>query len=124
MEANQETPMTLTEAILMDYKDGTKELHQQLPRVADSYQTFTTACFDEGKLTQKQKQLIALGISLCLRDDTCIVYHTKGCLDQGCSEDEIFEAAGVAAALGGGSAISRGITLIQEAVQELGSIKH
>ena len=31
-----------------------------------------------------------------------IFYHTKGCLDQGCSKQEILEAVAVTAAFGGG----------------------
>ncbi|HEY9577805.1 MAG TPA: carboxymuconolactone decarboxylase family protein, partial [Pseudobacillus sp.] len=38
---------------------------------------------------------------------------------QGCSEQEMFEALGVAAAFGGGAAMSQAVTLVQEAIDEL-----
>lgn len=50
-----------------------------------------------------------------------IIYHTKGCLDQGCSEEEILETVGVTAAFGGGASMSQGVTLVQECIKELNS---
>jgi len=121
---NRETPMTLSEAVLLDYKEGLGEYNKKMPKIADSYKEFTAACFEEGNLSQKVKQLIALGISVCSLDDTCIVYHTQGCLDQGATEDEILEAVGVCAAFAGGMAMSRGVTLVQQAISELQTMQH
>ena len=53
--------------------------------------------FSRGFFNKKRKQLIALGISLATQDEYCTIYHTKGCLDQGCSDKEILEACGVSA---------------------------
>jgi AhpD family alkylhydroperoxidase len=94
-----------------------------MPDLAQHYNEFTEACFKEGTLSQKQKQLIALGISLYSQDEYCIIYHTKGCLDQGASEEEILEAVGVTAAFGGGAAMSQAVTLVQEAMTELNQLK-
>lgn len=63
--------------------------------------------------------MIALGISIYAQDEYCIIYHTKGCLDQGCSEDEILEVGGVSAAFGGGAAMSQAVTLVQQSIEEL-----
>ncbi|MCM2675519.1 carboxymuconolactone decarboxylase family protein [Alkalicoccobacillus plakortidis] len=111
---------TIQEA-LHTYKEGLQSFTQKLPHIAKSYNKFTETCFEEGTLTKKGKQLIALGISVYSQDEYCIIYHTKGCLDQGCSEDEILESVGVAAAFGGGAAMSQGVTLVQEAIQKLKS---
>ncbi|WP_083888536.1 carboxymuconolactone decarboxylase family protein [Calidifontibacillus oryziterrae] len=81
-----------TEDSLIKYKEGLGLFTQKMPEFARQYNAFTEECFKEGELTQKQKQLIALGISIHAQDEYCIIYHTKGCLDQGCSEQEILEA--------------------------------
>ncbi|MED1203838.1 carboxymuconolactone decarboxylase family protein [Heyndrickxia acidicola] len=104
---------------LLDYKTGVGTFTQKMPELASKYNAFTEECFKEGVLSQKEKQLIALGISLYAQDEYCIIYHVKGCLDQGCSEQEIYEAIGVTAAFGGGAAMSQGVTLVQDAVQYL-----
>ncbi|MCL6571770.1 MAG: carboxymuconolactone decarboxylase family protein [Bacillus sp. (in: Bacteria)] len=90
-----------------------------MPELVSAYNEFTETCFEEGEITKKNKQLIALGISVHSQDEYCIIYHTKGCLDHGCSEKEIFEAIGVAAAIGGGAAMSQGVTLVQDCIEQL-----
>ncbi|MEK4650131.1 MULTISPECIES: carboxymuconolactone decarboxylase family protein [Niallia] len=111
------------ESTLLSFKKGIGDFTQKMPEFASRYNAFTEACFEEGALTQKQKQLIALGISLHAQDEYCIIYHTKGCLDQGCSEQEILEAVGVTAAFGGGATMSQGVTLVQECIQELNRLE-
>ena len=84
-----------TESTLIKYKEGLGMFTEKMPEFAKQYNSFTEECFKEGVLSKKEKQLIALGISLHAQDEYCIIYHTKGCLDQGCSEQEILEAVGV-----------------------------
>lgn len=121
MEQQQSNQDNTIQEALHTYKEGLHSFTQKLPHIAKSYNKFTETCFEEGTLTKKGKQLIALGISVYSQDEYCIIYHTKGCLDQGCSEDEILESVGVAAAFGGGAAMSQGVTLVQEAIQKLGN---
>lgn len=108
-----------TESALLHYKYGLGLFTEKMPKLAEQFNSFTEECFKEGTLSKKQKQLIALGISLYSQDEYCIIYHIKGCLDQGASEQEIFEAVGVTAAFGGGATISQAVTLVQECMQEL-----
>lgn len=123
MEMRHHEPTNETEAALMDYKHGLGMFTEKMPKLASHYNAFTEACFAEGKLSQKEKQLIALGISLVAQDEYCIIYHMKGCVDQGCSEEEILEAVGVSAAFGGGAAMSQAVTLVQEAYADLNQLK-
>lgn len=108
-----------TEAALIKYKEGLGMFTEKMPEFASLFNSFTEMCFQEGALSQREKQLIALGISLHAQDEYCIIYHTKGCLDQGCSEQEILEAVGVTAAFGGGASMSQGVTLVQECIGEM-----
>ncbi|MGG3737446.1 carboxymuconolactone decarboxylase family protein [Aeribacillus pallidus] len=119
----QYEPRNSTEAALHHYKAGLGTFTQKMPELANHYHAFTQECFKEGALSQKEKQLIALGISLNSQDEYCIIYHLKGCLDQGCSEEEILETIGVTAAFGGGAAMSQAVTLVQEAMEELNQLK-
>ncbi|MFJ7976943.1 carboxymuconolactone decarboxylase family protein [Peribacillus sp. JNUCC 23] len=112
-----------TEEALIKYKKGLGLFTEKMPEFAKQFNSFTEECFKEGTLSQKEKQLIALGISLHAQDEYCIIYHTKGCLDQGCSEQDILETIGVAAAFGGGASMSQGVTLVQECIQELNQMK-
>lgn len=111
------------EEALNEYKLGIGEFTKKMPDIAKKYNAFTEACFKEGKLTQKEKQMIALGISLYSQDEYCIIYHTKGCLDQGAKEEEILEVVGVTAAFGGGAAMSQAVTLVQDCIRDLNQMK-
>lgn len=113
----------ITEEALLDYKEGIGTFTKKMPKLAELYNAFTEECFKEGVLPQKQKQLIALAVSLYAQDEYCIIYHTKGCLDQGCSEEEILETIGVTAAFGGGAAMSQAVTLVQDCMQDLKELK-
>jgi len=113
-----------TQYHLIRYKEGLGKYNENMPELTHAYNEFTRHCFKEGEISEKYKQLIALGISIYSQDEYCIIYHTKGCLDQGCSENEILEAIGVSAAFGGGAAMSQGVTLVQECIKELNNPRH
>lgn len=112
-----------TEAALGKFKKGLGLFNEKMPEFVSQFNAFTEECFKEGTLTKKQKHLIALGISIHAQDEYCIIYHTKGCLDHGCSEQEILEAIGVTAAFGGGASVSQGVTLVLDCINEMGHMK-
>lgn len=111
-----------TESVLLHYKHGLGLFTEKMPKLAEQFNSFTEECFKEGAISKKEKQLIALGISLYSQDEYCIIYHIKGCLDQGASEQEILETVGVTAAFGGGATMSQAVTLVQECIQELNGL--
>jgi AhpD family alkylhydroperoxidase len=104
---------------IQEYKEGLGQFEEKMPEIAQRYMDFTGACFAEGALDQKTKQLIALGIGIYAQDEYCMVYHTQEALHHGASEEEILEIVGVSAAFGGGATMSQGVTLIQECIREL-----
>lgn len=123
MEHYNYEPQNPSEEAIHEYKMGLGVFTQKMPEIARHYNAFTEACFEEGTLSKKDKQLIALGISLYAQDEYCIIYHVKGCLDQGATEQEILEAVGVTAAFGGGAAMSQAVTLVQDAIDDLTQLK-
>jgi AhpD family alkylhydroperoxidase len=58
----------------------------------------------EGSLSEKQKELIALGISVSQRCAGCIGFHVKALRRLGTTQAEFEEALGVAVYMGGGPA--------------------
>ncbi|PGB86125.1 hypothetical protein COM13_20355 [Bacillus pseudomycoides] len=49
--------------VLLHYKEGIGNFLKPIPEITETYPAFTQACFQEGALTKREKQLIALGIS-------------------------------------------------------------
>ncbi|RSL34113.1 carboxymuconolactone decarboxylase family protein [Salibacterium salarium] len=119
MPEQENQQQSMVQQALLEYKEGLSQFNEKIPHIARRYNAFTEACFAKGALSQKEKQRIALGISVFAQDEYCIIYHTKGCLDEGCSEKEILETIGVTAAFGGGAAMSQAVTLVQESIDEL-----
>ncbi len=111
---NQELPDNFYDQSILNYKEGTSHLKAHLPRVTQQYMDFTDACFEAGTIGEKEKQLMALGISIYAQDEYCIIYHTKGAVEHGATEEEVAETIGVSTALGGGAAFSQGVTLAME----------
>ncbi|MFB1050243.1 carboxymuconolactone decarboxylase family protein [Paraliobacillus sp. JSM ZJ581] len=111
MKHNEEKIDNYFDQSVMDYKEGTAYLQKTLPYVTEHYMSFTDACFKSGALDKKQKQLIALGISIFAQDAYCIIYHTKGAVENDATEQDIAETIGVSTALGGGAAFAQGVTL-------------
>lgn len=101
---------------LADFKKGMGELSEQLPDVVNAYHKFTETCFAEGALSKRTKHLIALALGLYSNDEYCIIYHTKGAVDHGASEQEIMETAAVSTAFGSGVPMSQTVTLVQDAL--------
>ncbi|MUV36377.1 4-carboxymuconolactone decarboxylase [Lentibacillus sp. JNUCC-1] len=110
-EHQQNEAINYFEQSILDYKQGSSRIEMSLPNMAEGYFKFTEACFKEGALSRKQKQLTALAISIYAKDDYCIIYHAKGAAVNGATEEEIAETIAVSAALGGGAAFSQGVTL-------------
>nr|WP_093212243.1 carboxymuconolactone decarboxylase family protein [Sediminibacillus albus] len=116
--------MNFFDQSILDYKEGSNRLEKRLPEMTKSYFDFTESCFQPGAVDGKQKQLMALGISIYAQDEYCIMYHTKGAVEHGASEEEVMETIAVSAALGGGAAFSQGVTLAMETFDHYHDIKH
>ena len=58
-----------------------------------------------GALDTKTKELIALAVSVALRCDDCIGFHSKAALQNGASRNEVLEALGMAIYMGAGPSV-------------------
>jgi AhpD family alkylhydroperoxidase len=101
------------------YKTGVGEMTDKLPELVRAYHEFTGECFKPGALSTKEKQLVALGIALFANNEICTFYHVQEAVSSGATTEEVLEAAGVAAAVGGGHAMSQGVTRVQQALEAL-----
>lgn len=73
----------------------------------------------DGALDSKTKELIALGIAICIRCDGCIAYHVHDALKAGASKQELLETIGVAIMMGGGPSMVYGSQALEATEQFL-----
>jgi AhpD family alkylhydroperoxidase len=58
--------------------------------------------YKDGQLSKKQKELIAIGISVVIDCESCMEWHIKQALDDGATENEIIESIEVGIEMSGG----------------------
>ncbi|GMA63304.1 carboxymuconolactone decarboxylase family protein [Alicyclobacillus fastidiosus] len=114
-----EQQMNYVHASIEEFKDGLAWFSKQLPNVGEKFIAFTDACFEGGAVSEKNKHLIALGIAVQSQDEYCIMFHCHNAMRLGASEQEILETLGVCSAFGGGAALSQGVTLVQDVMEEV-----
>jgi AhpD family alkylhydroperoxidase len=90
-------------------KDGLASigtLMELKPDIAASLVTFDEKVFEEGALTTKTKELIAIGAAHVTRCPYCIEIHVNSAKRAGASDEEIAEAVFVGIALNAGAAFA------------------
>jgi AhpD family alkylhydroperoxidase len=87
------------------------------PDVMAGFVTLHKAATQEGKLSGKFKELIALAIAITVRCNGCIAFHVHDAMEAGASKEEIVETVGVAILMGGGPSLVYGIEAL-EAVKQ------
>ncbi|MGD0653870.1 MAG: carboxymuconolactone decarboxylase family protein [Thermoguttaceae bacterium] len=91
------------EKIIADRKKAYK-FFATASTVFNSFLEMEKLTYAEGNISTKNKQLIALGISIYANCESCMECHIKEALNAGATRDEIIEAIGVAIEMGGGPA--------------------
>jgi len=108
---------------LNDLTEFWEKYETNCPDVTTSFSNLQNIVLNkEGKLSIKEKQLIALGIAVSMRCEYCIVVHTAGAMESGATEEEILEAASVAVYMGGGPALTN-VKQVIDTLEELTALK-
>ena len=102
------------------YPALTQAINQQLTPFRHSqsstmqgFSAMAKAALQEGALSEKHKELIALGISVSQRCDGCIGFHVKALRRLGATRAEFEEALGVAIYMGGGPSLMHAAEALQ-----------
>lgn len=80
------------------------QLGQELPGPLTGFARLHKKAVEDGVLSRKTKELMALAISVAVRCEGCIAYHTHDAIAAGASRQELLETIGVAIMMGGGPA--------------------
>jgi len=79
-----------------------QSMKTRVPEFGRSFGAMFQGLMKDGALSAREKELIALSISLALRCETCIWSHVDKCLKLGATPEQILDAAGVAVVMQGG----------------------
>ena len=77
-------------------------LSKEIPATARAFNTMGAAAKASGALDEKTKEIMALGIAIATRCDSCIGFHVKSLIRLGITRPELCEALAMATYMGGG----------------------
>ena len=87
-------------------KKALGEFSHLTPEQIKRYRELRRAVSEKGALDSKQKELIAVALSVAAHCKWCIALHVEGALNKGVTKEEILEAAWEAVLMGGGPALA------------------
>ena len=82
-----------------------KKAHSFYSKKSKVYKSFVEMekiTYIDGVLKKRDKELIAIGISIATNCESCMEWHIKQALDDGASQEEILEAIEVGIEMSGG----------------------
>ena len=81
-----------------------KKLLDKGSKVYEAFTQMEGAAFSDGVLKKKEKELIAIGISVRIDCESCIQWHIEQAAEAGAAYDDVLEAVEVGIEMGGGPA--------------------
>lgn len=85
-----------------------KEAHSKLlsldSKVYKAFLDMEEAAFCDGALSKKNKELIAVGISVVINCESCMQWHIEQAVQSGATREEVLESIEVGIEMGGGPA--------------------
>lgn len=88
-------------------------LQKQTPQLFEGFNTMGAAAKKSGALDEKTKELIALGIAISTRCDSCIGFHVKSLVRLKTTRSELCEALEMIGYMGGGPSIAYGAKALE-----------
>lgn len=83
-------------------------LRDNLPTTMQGFRTLSQGAMEEGAISAKTKELMALALGIAAHCDGCIAFHVKALVALGATLSEIEETVAVAVYMGGGPSLMYG----------------
>lgn len=90
------------DAFMGETMDNITALAKEIPETAKGFNQMGAAAKSNGALDEKTKEIMALGIAIATRCDSCIGFHIRSLVRLGLTRDELTEALAMATYMGGG----------------------
>lgn len=79
-----------------------RALNALVPEAAKGFGALSKGVKDNGPLDVKQKEFVALGMSIILRCEPCINFHVEALMKAGATREELGDVLAMAIQMGGG----------------------
>ncbi len=91
-----------------------KKINGLAPKVMEAFWAFDKAAVADGAIPVKYKELIAVAVALTTQCPYCIDIHSGNARTAGATDEELVEAAMVAASLRAGAAVTHATHLFAD----------
>ena len=81
-------------------------LSREIPETMAGFNRMGAAAKTSGALDEKTKEIMALGIAIATRCDSCIGFHIRSLIRLGTTRAELCEALAMATYMGGGPSLA------------------
>ena len=88
-----------------DMRDELRVLYKTIPEATKGFGVLTKAVKDNGPLSVKEKEYVALGIAIAVRCEACINFHVEALMKAGATREEMGDVLAMAIQMGGGPAV-------------------
>jgi AhpD family alkylhydroperoxidase len=85
-----------------DMRKELRALNALVPETAKGFGALSKGVKENGPLGVKEKEFIALGMSVVLRCDPCINFHVEALMKAGATREELGDVLAMAVQMGGG----------------------
>lgn len=110
-------------SVLNEMEDFSAKMEEKCPDAgAAFYNLQNSLIYNEGVLSIKEKEFIALGIAVSMGCEYCVYAHTAGAIRNGATEEEILEVASVAVYMHGGPGLTY-MKYVFNALEELADME-
>ncbi|WP_293572708.1 carboxymuconolactone decarboxylase family protein [Phaeobacter sp.] len=93
-------------AFMSEIEADVGQLAKEVPDTMKGFATMGAAAKTNGALSEKTKEIMALGIAIATRCDSCIGFHTKSLIRLNTTREEFCEALAMATYMGGGPSMA------------------
>ena len=92
-------------AFIAATRDQSRTLARALPEAMKGFGSLSKAVKEGGTLGIKEKEFVALGISVAVRCDPCIAFHVEALIKAGATREELADVLAMCIQMGGGPAV-------------------
>jgi len=90
---------------ISDMRNELRVMNKLIPETMTGFATLSKAAKDSGPLGVKEKEFIALAISIALRCEPCISFHVEALIKAGASREELGDVLAMSIQMGGGPSV-------------------
>ena len=92
-------------AFITETRNQTRTLAKATPDAMKGFGALSAAVKQDGALSLKEKEYVALGIAIAIRCEPCIAFHVEALIKAGATRAEVADVLAMCIQMGGGPAV-------------------